>query len=638
MRPTVLMALVLSSAGALAASGPVPVPAAVTAEGVPAIPASLADEARPYLEYRSAAFKAWDPVSRGLLIATRFGNAAQIHRVLQPGAQRTQLTFEADPVGSALTSPGGDVTVVSKDVGGGEFYQYYRLDRGRLVLLTDGSSRNTDAVFSRDGKLMGYTSTRRNGTDSDLYLVDPRDPRSDRLLAALPGPGWAFADFAPSGQTALVIRELSVEQSEVHEIELGSGARRRISPEGAAVSYAGAHYGADGSILVSADEGADVHRLGRLGRDGRFVAAGPASPWELEEFAVSADGGLIACVFNEDGASRLQLLDGTSLQPLGQPRLPAGVISGLAFAPWGELGFSLDSATSPSEAWSLDPRSLNPRRWTTSETGGLDPGQNREPELLRVKSFDGLEISGLLYRPDRQRFPGRRPLVVAIHGGPEGQARPGFIGRSNYLVNELGIALFLPNVRGSTGYGKRFVSLDNGPFRREDSVKDIGAFLDRLAADADIDARRLAVAGGSYGGYMCYAAAIRYGARLRSAQCTVAISNFVTFLENTQSYRRDLRRIEYGDERDPVQRAKLMEISPLSRARELQVPLLVVTGANDPRVPASEARQMVEAVRANGTPVWHLLAANEGHGWRRKENVDYQFLATLTFWQQTLMK
>ena len=247
------------------------------------------------------------------------------------------------------------------------------------------------------------------------------------------------------------------------------------------------------------------------------------------------------------------------------------------------------------------------------------------------------DLSGFLYRPDPRKFPGRRPLIVNIHGGPEGQSQPGFLGRNNYYLNELGVAIFYPNVRGSTGFGKRFVALDNGPDLRENSVKDIGAFLDVLARDPALDPARFAETGGSYGGYMCYASAIRYGDRFKAANCIVAISNFVTFLENTQSYRRDLRRVEYGDERDPVQRKKLLAISPLSRIRELRLPLMVQTGGNDPRVPASEAEQAIKAVRRNGGTAWHLLAEDEGHGFAKKANQDYAFWTSLMFWQRHLL-
>jgi len=297
----------------------------------------------------------------------------------------------------------------------------------------------------------------------------------------------------------------------------------------------------------------------------------------------------------------------------------------------------MSSAKVPTDAFSLSPVSLEATRWTESETGGLDPMLNPEPELVEVKSFDGEIVSGFLYRPDPKRFPGKRPLVFNIHGGPEGQYTPAFRGAGNYLTNELGVAVFLPNVRGSSGFGKRFVSLDNGPFKREDSVKDIGAFLDVLQKDPKVDATRMAVSGGSYGGYMCYASAIRYGDRFKAADCVVAISNFVTFLQNTQGYRRDLRRVEYGDERDPAQRAKLTEISPLTSVGKLKIPLLVVTGSNDPRVPESEANQIVAAVRANGGTAWHLVGKNEGHGFRKKENRDYQAAVETMFWQKYLL-
>ena len=201
----------------------------------------------------------------------------------------------------------------------------------------------------------------------------------------------------------------------------------------------------------------------------------------------------------------------------------------------------------------------------------------------------------------------------------------------------MGVAIFYPNVRGSTGYGKNFVGLDNGPFKRENSVKDMGAFLGALGKDALLDAARFGLAGGSYGGYMCYAAAVQFKDQLRATNCIVAISNFVTFLENTQSYRRDLRRVEYGDERDPAQHAKLIEISPLTRVAEITKPMFVVTGGNDPRVPASEADQIVKAIRDKGGVAWHLLGKNEGHGFAKKENVDYQFWATLMFWKQNLL-
>ncbi|MGH6658037.1 MAG: prolyl oligopeptidase family serine peptidase, partial [Sphingomicrobium sp.] len=318
-----------------------------------------------------------------------------------------------------------------------------------------------------------------------------------------------------------------------------------------------ANIASDGRAWVLSDEGSDFQRLGTIDlASGKFTPRSPSLDWDIEEFDISDDGRTIAFLVNEAGISRLCLLDPSSGAVRRVDGLPQGVASNLKFAPWGTLGLTLSSARIPSDAFAVDPATLAVTRWTESETGGLDPARNAEPELVSVKSFDGEPMSGFLYRPDAAKFPGKRPLLMWIHGGPEGQDRPGFRGRYNYLVNELGIAMFYPNVRGSSGYGKRFINLDNGPFLRENSVKDIGAFLAALKADPAIDPARIAQTGRSYGGYMCYATAIMFPTDFRSANCVVAISDFVTFLQNTQSYRRDLRRAEYGDERDPRQLAQ----------------------------------------------------------------------------------
>ena len=629
-----LAAVLLASAAALAE---VPKPAAISVENVPPVPDDLADATRPYMEYRTATFYGWDAATHSILIGTRFGNTTQLHRVDTPMGARRQISFEAEPV-SGRVLPKGDVTVAVKDIGGGEFFQIYRLANGRLSLLTDGKSRNNLGAWTKDGQLIGYASTRRNGTDTDLYVMDPRDRSTDRMVAQVHGGGWNIADFAPGGTQAVVVNNRSVADSDPYLLDVASGKLTPIGDLKKDIAYSGFEFAPDGSLWTTSDENSDVARLGRLDtRTGRFTPVSPQSRWEVENFAVSKDGRTIAYSVNEAGSSRLYLLDVASGAVRPVAALPAGVIGNMEFAPWGPLGFALASAKSPSDVFSLDPATLQLTRWTASETGGLDPAANVEPQLVEVKSFDGEPVSGFLYRPDARRFPGKRPLIINIHGGPEGQSQTGFLGRTNYLINELGIAVFYPNVRGSTGYGKRFVSLDNGPWKREDSVKDIGAFLDALAADPAIDPGRIAITGGSYGGYMCYASSIFYGKRLRASQCTVAVSGFVSLLEHTESYRRDLRRVEYGDERDPKQRAKLFEISPIRRASEIHVPLFVVTGFNDPRVPRSEAEQMVKAVRANGTEVWHMIAANEGHGYAKKENQDYQFWSTVQFWKKTLL-
>jgi dipeptidyl aminopeptidase/acylaminoacyl peptidase len=604
---------------AVAAADTVEKPAALVADGIPPVAAELAARTRPYMEFRIAAFLGWHPKDRSLLVATRFANTNQVHRVARPGGAREQLTFEEDRILDASHAPlSGDVTVVQKDVGGNEFYQLYTLAAGRLTLLTDGKSRNVFGAWSDDGELIGYTSTRRNGTDADVYLMDPRDRTTDRRVAQVEG-SWEFADFAPDRKRAVLIERISITKSNLWLLDLATNALTPIGDHRKTVAYEVARYAPDGSLWVTADVDADFLRLGTIDpRTGRFTPKAPEPKWDVETFDIAKDGSFVAYTVNEAGRSVLRLLDVTAGTARTAP-LPAGIVGDLQVAPWGEIGLTFTSARSPSDAFSVDPQTMAVVRWTTSETGGLDPDDNAEPETIEVKSSDGLTISGFLY------------------GGPESQSRPGFLGRNNYLINELGIAIFFPNVRGSSGYGKRFVSLDNGPFRREDSVRDVGVFLDALAKDPLLDANRFAVTGGSYGGYMCYATSIFYGGRLKGASCVVAISSFVTFLENTQSYRRDLRRVEYGDERDPKQRRKLLEISPLTRVQEIRLPMLVVTGANDPRVPASEADQIVAAIRANGGSAWHLLGQDEGHGFAKKANQDYQFWTSLMFWEQTLL-
>jgi dipeptidyl aminopeptidase/acylaminoacyl peptidase len=643
MKPVLLLtaAFLFSVPPALAedaGSTEVAKPAALVADAIPPVPKELAAQTRPYMEFRSASFSDWNPQDRSMLIATRFGNTAQVHRVAKPGMARTQLTFEEEPVPGASLAPGrGDVMVVQKDNGGDEFFQIYRVESGALKRVTDGKSRNSIGSWTMDGARIGYSSTRRNGTDTDLYIVDPRNPTTDRRVAQVKGGGWNFTAFAPGGNRALVVEYVSVNKSNLWLIDVASGAMTPLGDHKKPIAYGNGEFAPDGTLWVTSDEGSDFQRLGTVDlKTGQFTPRGPTEAHDVESFDIAPDGSFIAYEANVDGASRLRLLD-TANGSVRTVETPLGTIGGISIAPWGEIGFTLSSAKSPADAWSADPKTLAITRWTTSETGGLDATRNVEPEIVAVESFDGTRVSGLLYRPDPARFPGKRPLIMSIHGGPEGQSRPGFLGRTNYYLNALGVAVFLPNVRGSTGFGKRFVAMDNGPFKREDSVKDIGAFMTRLTADPAIDAGRIAVSGGSYGGYMCYASAIRYATQFKAAQCTVAISNFVTFLENTQAYRRDLRRVEYGDERVPAQRAKLIEISPMTRARELRVPLMVVTGGNDPRVPASEADQMVKAVRENGGLAWHLLGENEGHGFAKKENQDYQFWATLMFWQKTLL-
>ena len=318
--------------------------------------------------------------------------------------------------------------------------------------------------------------------------------------------------------------------------------------------------------------------------------------------------------------------------------LPVGVIRGLKFDKAGQrLAFMQSGPRSPSDVYSVELATSTLTRWTESEVGGLEPKHFAAPNLIQYKSFDGLTIPAWYYPSPTQAAGAKTPVIVIIHGGPESQAAVYFNPMYAMLGRELGVAVLVPNVRGSSGYGKRYVRLDNGE-KREDSVKDIGALFDWIGTRPELDASRIGIYGGSYGGYMVLATLMHYSDRVRCGIEFVGISNFVTFLKNTKAYRRDLRRVEYGDERDPKMRAFLERISPTNNVHRIGKPLFVVQGANDPRVPASEAEQIVRGVRAKGRDVWYLLAKNEGHGFKRKSNIAAFVNAFLAFFRTHLLK
>lgn len=613
-------------------------------QGVPPIPASLRGEVQRYTEFRAASLADWHPTAPEMLISTRFGSTAQIHRVKAPGGARTQLTFFDEPIGQTIFEPrSGRYFLFTKDVGGNEFAHIYRYDLsdGRVTLLTDGGrSQNGGMVWSRKGDRAAYASTRRNGADRDIYVMDPMDPASDRRVLEVKGGGWGVLDWSPDDTRLLVGEMLSGAQTRLHLVDLTTGNRTLLAggAEDQTVAYRHARFDATGAgVFLTTDLDSEFQRLARLDLATRKIAPLLDSiPWDIEGMEPSPDGRRLALVANEAGVSKLYVLEVESrkLAPIELPA--AGVVSDIVWHRSGRLfGFTLASARLPSDVYSFDLATGGLTRWTESELGGLAATELSEPSLIRWKSFDGLEITGFLYVPPA-RFSGKRPVLVQIHGGPESQARPRFLGRSNYFLNELGVAVVYPNVRGSEGYGKTFMGLDNGP-RREDSVKDIGALLDWIGTQPNLDADRIAIAGGSYGGYMTLATAFHYADRIRCAVDVVGISHFGTFLKNTESYRRDLRRAEYGDERDPAMGAVFERIAPLNNADKITKPLFVIQGGNDPRVPRTEAEQIARRVRANGTPVWYLEATDEGHGFRKKDNADFQFYATVMFMRAFLL-
>lgn len=620
---------------------------------VPEVPASLSAQLKRYQNTRGAGVYDWSADSESLYIGTRFAAVNQIHRVDQSGGARNQLTWFDEPVSAVQRRPQHDELSFTMDSGGSEFSQIFLLDlnSGQHRLLSDGKSRNGALAWSDDGQWLAFQSTRRNGRTNDVWVMNPAQPDQARMLVpADDGYWWGPVAFSPDLKQLLVAQYVSANDSRIWLVDIASGEKRLLTGGGepATTNIPFAFSGDGKAIYFATDSAGEFTQLATLALDepmpqARFITQD--IPWSVEDFALDHRGQRAAFTTNEDGVSKLYQY----FPKLGRYRpvdhLPQGIISGLHFSPDDQkLAFTINNARTPSDAYVLklggEHVAANEiSRWTFSEVGGLNAEQFATPDLIHYPSFDqadgkARQIPAFIYRPKAQ---GPYPVVISIHGGPEGQYKPGFSSTYQHWIAELGVAVIAPNVRGSSGYGKSYLQLDNG-FKREDSVRDIGALLDWIATQPDLDASRVAVYGGSYGGYMVLASAVHYSDKLKAAVDVVGISNFVTFLENTQDYRRDLRRVEYGDERNPEMRAHLEKISPLSRVGEIKIPMLVAQGHNDPRVPYTEAEQVVAALRQQGNAVWYMDALNEGHGFRKKENRDLFSEITVMFLQEYLLK
>ncbi len=626
-------------------------------QGIPPIPMSLVRQAAKYTDFRGHSFVDWHPTKREMLVSHRpaGGSTVQLFLIPSPMAAPEPLTDFADPVRSASFEPRrGDYLVFERGSGGNEAYQLYRLDLAskKVTPLTDPDQRHEMQGWLHKSSQMLVMSVPLDKTaaggirasiSQTLRLIDPSRPKAARTLAILPGGGWFAGGVSWDDSQVALTRYLSANESQLWLLNLATGKNRQVLPAlgstTRATHFAGEFKRDNSGLYVYSDRDGEFREL-MLYRfsTGLLTPLTRQIPWDMSGGTVTEDGRYFAAQANVDGRDELRLFDARSFKELALPRLAAGSVGGSRFhRSLPDLALSINSAQAPSQVFSLDPAKGTVEQWTRGHAPpGVEVGGFNDPQIVRWRSFDGRIISGLMTLPPA-RFQGKRPVLVQIHGGPESQAKMGFMGRSNHFIDELGVAVIEPNVRGSSGYGKTFLTLDNGR-KREDSVKDIGALLDWIATQPRLDASRVVVSGGSYGGYMSLAVAATYADRIAGAIDVVGISSFVTFLNNTESYRRDLRRVEYGDERDPAMRQFLDKISPLGNAGKISKPLFVVQGKNDPRVPYTEAEQMVAKARANQTPVWYLRAENEGHGFARKENADFQFYATVMFLQATVLK
>ena len=618
-------------------------PSAIEVQDVPAVPAELVAKLAQYQSVRGASFRGWAPDGTGILVTTRFGNSSQLHRVYEPAGRREQITFFEEPVSGVFVPKATDGSILlSMDSGGNENNQVYLLDRRnyQLNLLTDGKSRNQLAAVRHDGSQAVVTSNKRNGRDTDLYLVDPRRPVSMSLLMQTDKQTWNASDWSPDGKSVLISRFVSANESYPAILDVVTGQKTDLPlANGEKSANSSMAFAPDGkSILLASDAGSEFRRLARFDLNSqKYEWLTDDIPWDVSDIAVDVGSGQVAFTVNEDGASRLFYL-----APNGEKRhelkLPLGIVSGIEFSPDGKrVGFTLARPDAPPDTYSMLLETSQLTRWTFSEVGGLNPDSFVVPTRIRFPSFDGRMIPAYYFKPKNAAKSGGEKLAVyiSIHGGPESQYQPLFSPIIQFYVNELGLAVICPNVRGSSGYGKTYLKLDNAE-KREDSVKDIGALLDWIGQQQELDASRIAVAGGSYGGYMTLASLTHFGDRIKAGIDVVGIANFITFLERTAGYRVDLRRAEYGDERDPQMKSVFEAISPLNHAEKIRAALLVVHGKNDPRVPFFEAEQIAAKVRAGGRPVWTVFANNEGHGFSKKDNSDYQRAVEVLFLRKHL--
>jgi dipeptidyl aminopeptidase/acylaminoacyl peptidase len=614
-------------------------PPAVAVEGVPVVPRELSERLRQYQSARSAAFRGWSPDGRGILIATRFGDTTQLHRIYEPGGRREQITFYDEPTDGGFIPEANDgALLLTQSRGGNENFQLYFFDRSRgaAQLLTDGKSRNTPGPFVRDGSRMIIHSNKRNGRDTDLYMADPRQPGSLKMLLEVSGEFWNAHDWSRDAKTLLINRFVSANESYPAVLDVGTGRKTEIAiPGGGPAAFGSLKFAPDGkSAWVATDLRGEFQELAQIDLSTmKYEWFTEDIPWDVDAIEVEPETGLVAFTVNEDGADALYLLKGRERKRV---ELPLGTVGSLEFSRDGSrLGFSLARADAPADAWSLDLAGGRVTRWSYSEVGGLDPKSFVTPARVRFASFDGREIPAYVFKPRTAGKNKKAPVLINIHGGPEGQYRPGFNGTEQFYLNELGVAVVHPNVRGSAGYGKTYLRLDNAQ-NREDSVRDIGALLDWIERQEDLDPARVAVIGGSYGGYMVLASLVHFGERLRAGVDIVGIASFRSFLKNTSAYRQDLRRAEYGDERDPAMQAYFEKIDPLNNAEKIASALLVAHGRNDPRVPFSEAEQIANRVRAGGRALWTVYADNEGHGFAKKPNRDYLAAVVALFLRDAL--
>ena len=608
-------------------------------DGVPELDTAGSEALDGFLNARQATPLGWSPKGQ-LLIETRFGDTEQLHLVEQPAGERRQLTFRGEAVLDAAFSPEPIRTgfvFQSDPAGDGHAQLYYqRLGEPRAKQITDPKSANGGALWSSSGRELAFFTTARDGASHDIDVVEPADGALPHLVLAGDTARWTPLDWSPDDRKLLVLKTVSAGEGYLYVVDLGSGQRREVDPGAAKVSIAGARFSRDGQgvYLISDRDGefAALRYVNLFTTEKAVLSA--HIPWDVEELAISRDGHYLAYVSNEAGAGRLNLIDLRSHQDLTPPKLTAGgTVDHLRFDPEGKrLAFGFGSAVMPRDAYVLDIAANRVEAWTHSEPGAVDPAKFVAPRLTQFPTFDrrdgrNRQIPVFVYEPV-----GNAPhaVLIVLHGGPESQFRPAFDPWLQFVVNELGFAVVAPNLRGSSGYGKAYLALDNGPLR-DDVIKDLGALVVWIGLQSGFDARHVVVSGDSYGGYLTLMALVNYGDRLSGGIDVGGMSDLVAFLAEAEPPFLPARRAEYGDERDADQRAFLRRMSPLSGADRIAKPLLVVHGRRDTAVSISQSEQIVNRLRGRGAAVGFLQSKDEGSPFDRREERDAYYRALAQF-------
>jgi dipeptidyl aminopeptidase/acylaminoacyl peptidase len=573
---------------------------------------------RALLELRVAVPQGFDDAGESLLVLSNLTGTMQLYRVGRAGGALEQLTDLAEPV-SGRFIPGSGRILLSVDEGGNERHQLYLLDAAPGAepepLVVEPEFLHRTPRVSRDGRLLAYACNRRNGADADINLRDLASGDERRVFDL---GGWCDpAGFSPDGAWLAVTRQSERPgDNDLYLVSTEDGELVHVSPHDDEAFFGAPAWLPDGErFCFPASTGRDTVAIARYDLVTRTWGYVLGDEWDLECLPDEAGRHLLVAA-NEDGYSRLRLYDPRTLAPLAEVPLPGrGVAAELHFSRDGRfLAYHFTSPLVPGDVWLFDTEAGETTRVTESP-GQVSPDELVKPSLDRFDSFDGELVPVFVYEPEAAARPA--PVVVMIHGGPEAQLRPIFSPLAQFFVSH-GYAVAGPNVRGSTGYGKRYEHLDD-VYRRLDSVRDLVALHDWLRASPDrFDADRVVLYGGSYGGYMVLAGLAFHPERWAAGFEIVGISSLVTFLENTADWRRAFREREYGSlERD---RELLEEVSPLTHVDRIRAPLVIVHGANDPRVPVGEARQIHAALTARGVPCELLVYEDEGHGLQKLRN------------------